>query len=49
MTANNNPESSEKLAWVTPQLEQLGTMVDVQSGGVQGGPDFEFDPSDPAS
>jgi hypothetical protein len=49
MTTNDMPEGSEKLAWDPPRLELLGTMDDVRSGGVQGGPDFDFDPSDPAS
>ena len=49
MIPDDIPAGSEKLAWDTPRLELLGTMDDVQSGGVQGGADFDFDPSDPAS
>lgn len=49
MTTDSKHAECEKLPWVTPRLELLGTMEDVESGGVQGGPDFEFDPSDAAS
>ena len=49
MTDDDSPAKDEKLAWKTPRLELLGTMEDVRSGGVQGGPDFDFDPSDPSS
>ena len=50
MDTDCNPEApAEKLAWVTPRLDQLGTVDDINADGAQPPNDGSGSPSNVAS